>query len=55
VTISEACRRARKQAGIRDLSDHLILLKWVHVGDELMNIEAIRLPQGPSVDVTRMV
>jgi hypothetical protein len=69
VTISEARRRARfikervfflglfgfKQAGIRDLSDHLILLEWVHVGDELIHIEAIRLPQGPSVDVTEMV
>jgi hypothetical protein len=37
------------------MSDHLILPEWVHVGDELVDTKATRLPQGPSLDVTGML
>lgn len=37
------------------MTDHLILLDRVHMGDELVDMEASRFPQRPSLDVTWMV
>jgi hypothetical protein len=37
------------------MSDHLILLERVHGGGELVDIEAIRVPQGSSLDIPGMV